>query len=220
MGYNDQKGWLDDQADTITELVALARNRAVSSREFTDSAEAKRFQYYIRNVLYGLAIHYPDYAEVCRIIRIWVDRDYGLPKFTVHVGTENNYTYRRRGKVAFKADQSGRQLPAPTIRGRPPQGPMVTKLETLIPNVPPPPEDKEITVCDELITEANWDEMMGLLQLVSNTAKTRALSLNHTDLPADATLRTRIEALDDWQYERSRDEGDRVTALYLIRRGD
>lgn len=219
MGYNDSKIWLDEQGDIIKVLVQIAREDGISELTFNSSRDALYYQFFIRNILRGLAIHYPAYADVAQAVRTWRTNNYDANEFTVHVGTESNYQYKRKGTTHTK-----RKLPPPKVRGRPPEpvrpsvgyGLVPGEFETLKEELPSPTNADVFEYTDPFNMSTIPDVIKPILNVVE-MRHSQLIVLSNVDLSVKES-KAFVDALENFTHDDSFIESGRVKRLILRRR--
>lgn len=182
MSYNYSRGWLDSQADLISQMVELARSSNAAMVEFSDYDEADRFRFRVRNILASLALHYPDYADVCSALRTWKEIDRINSVMRIYIGTESNYTRPSHAKGSH-----GRTIKLKGIR---PTGPTLATTYAHVPSRPQPKAAQDTPAESVLVhTEPpEPDDILGAfhaLGLVCKTVKHSRVIWKNCNITAD-----------------------------------
>lgn len=217
MAYNYDKRWLDQQQDTIKLLVQLANQQGEAIYKFASPSEQANHSSYINNVKASLSLHYPNFADVHRVIRTWKEIDRQTGEFILHVGTLNNYHAAPR----MTKTHQGKKYVDIKLRGSLPTGPATTaNVRSILGLQPMATAVSDEATEDETNTiEVMMDNADFVLALVSGaeTTPTKQLVFKATKLTTQA-VQVMMEQIPHWTVEDSTvDEQGIVTTLTLRR---
>lgn len=214
MAYNYDKQWLDKQSDFIGELVEAANRQGELVYEFETFGDLQNHRIYVRNVLAGLAFHYPHYVDVAESLRTWKEIDRSTGSIMLHVGTLNNF----RAQPRVTKTRQGKTHTDQKLRGAHPS--------LMMPPVPSPTQQPAVNqepdifdYNDIVITSDNMMEIVpGIIQ-VAQLRNSQLVRIKKIDLSTEI-VKVMLETLDGWTLDDSTESNDRITSLTLRRRGE
>lgn len=226
MAYNYDKDWLVRQDETIKLLLKLADQQGEAVYSFDNPNERANYSSYLCNVKASLALHYPTYANVHRVLRTWTDIDHTTGSFILHVGTLNNY---HAGARQTKGRKGQTKMVDLKLRGATPTGATMSTpsaLSVLQPygiTVPTPvaetvDPDAETFECEDT-QDADLVKLTPIIRTNADGLKAQLIRFTNCSLEP-TTIATFMTGMPEWTIEDADPTTGETVVKLLLRRKD